>query len=226
MRVAILLPCLNEADALPAVLAGLAPAVRDGARVIVCDNGSTDGSREIARSLGANIATETRRGYGGAVLAGIAAITGDPPDVVVMMDADHSNYAEDLPALLGPILRGEAELVLGERMTLGDVRALTPQQRAGNALATALIRARTGRAYRDLGPFRAIRWEALRGLAMEDQTWGWNVEMQIKAVRRGLRVVEVPVRNRARIGESKISGTVSGVVRAGAKIVWACWRYG
>ena len=222
MRVAILLPCRDEARALPAVLGALRPA---GHRVVVCDNGSTDGSGDVARSLGAEVATEPARGYGGAVLAGIGLIRADPPDIVVIMDGDHSNYAEDVPALTGPIARGGADLVIGERLTLGDRAGLTAPQRVGNRLATALIRAQTGHRYADMGPFRAIRWASLVALEMEDRTWGWNVEMQIKAVKRGLKVVEVPVRNRVRIGDSKISGTLGGVARAGGKIIYACWKY-
>ncbi len=223
MRVAILMPCLDEARALPAVIAGLQGS---GARLVVSDNGSSDGSAGIARSLGAEVVNEPQRGYGGAVLAGMAHLRSDPPDIVVIMDADHSSFAEDLPALTGPILRGEADLVLGERLTLGERGSLTPPQRAGNAIATAYIRARSGQRFRDMGPFRAIRWTALEDLRMEDRTWGWNVEMHFKALHTGLRVIEVPVRYRPRIGVSKISGTVQGVARAGAKIVWACWKYG
>lgn len=234
MRTVLLMPCLDEARALPAVLAGLRAAMSEGLRVIVCDNGSTDGSPEIARSLGAEVVVEPVRGYGGAVLAGIRHLAGQAatlghaarPDIAVIMDADHSNYAEDLPALVGPILRGDADFVLGERLTRGERGALTAPQRAGNAVATRFIWARTGFSYRDMGPFRAIRWTSLEGLCMEDRTWGWNVEMQMKAALQGLRIMEVPVRNRTRIGVSKISGTLSGVTRAGAKILWACIKYG
>ncbi len=222
MRVAVLLPCLDEEAALPHVLAEI-PA---DCRVVLCDNGSTDRSVEIARAAGAEIARQPRRGYGGAVLAGMRLLAADPPDVVVVLDADHSTDLADLPALLAPIRDGTADMVLGERLTRGDRGSLTVQQRVGNRLATALIRARTGVGYRDMGPFRAIGWTALVSLEMEDPTWGWNVEMQMKAARRGLRVVEVPVVWRARVGTSKISGTVSGVVRAGSRILWACWRYG
>jgi glycosyltransferase involved in cell wall biosynthesis len=222
MRVAVLLPCRDEARALPAVLAGLLPGPH---RVVLCDNGSRDGSPELGRSLGAEVVFEPQRGYGGAVLAGIALLQADPPDIVVIMDADHSNYAEDLPALIGPIARGAADMVIGERLTLGAPGGLTPPQRVGNRLATGVIRLQTGHRYLDMGPFRAIRWQSLVALQMEDRTWGWNVEMQIKAVKRGLKVIEVPVRNRPRIGQSKISGTVSGVARAGAKIAYACWKY-
>lgn len=221
MRVAFLLPCLDEAAALPLVLAEL-PA---GARVVVCDNGSTDGSPALAAAAGATVVHEPARGYGGALLAGIAALRADPPEVVVILDADHSVYLDDLPALLAPLVAGEADLVVGDRTARAEPGSLTPPQRFGNALATRLIRWTTGHTWRDMGPFRAIRWDALERLEMEDRTWGWNVEMQMKAVQRGLRVREVPVGYRARVGQSKISGTVKGVARAGAKILYACWKY-
>ena len=222
MRVAVLLPCLNEEAALPAVLAELPP----GLRVVVCDNGSTDGSVAIARAAGAEVAREPTRGYGGACLAGLRLLAADPPDVVVIVDADHSVDLTELPLLLGPIKRGEADLVMGDRTVHAAPGAMTPPQRAGNEVATRLIALRTGHRYRDMGPFRAVRWASLASLGMEDRTWGWNVEMQMKAVRRGLRVLEVPVHTRPRIGQSKISGTVRGVARAGAKMLYACWRYG
>lgn len=221
MRVAVLIPVLDEAEALPAVLGELPP----GLRVVACDNGSTDGSPDVARAHGAEVVSEPRRGYGGALLAGIAHLRADPPDVVVILDGDHSCYAADLDALLGPI-RGGADLVIGERLTRGERGSLTPPQVAGNAVATRLIALRTGHRYRDMGPFRAIRWSALQRLGMRDRTWGWNVEMQMKAAKLGLRVLEVPVGYRPRIGTSKISGTVRGVVRAGGRILWACWAYG
>ena len=220
--VAILIPALNEAASLPTVLAGL-PA---GARVIVCDNGSTDGTPQIAAAAGAEVVHEPRRGYGSAILKGMEALRADPPAIVVIWDGDASVDPQDLDALLRPIRDGQADMVLGDRTTLADPGALTPQQRWGNALATRLIGWRSGRYFADMGPFRAIRWEALTALGMRDPTWGWNVEMQMKAARGGMRVVEVPVRCRVRIGESKISGTVRGAVRAGGRILQACWRYG
>jgi glycosyltransferase involved in cell wall biosynthesis len=221
VRTAILIPVLNEEQALPSVLAAL-PA---GSRVVVCDNGSTDRSVAIAEAAGATVAHAPDRGYGGAVQAGIRALAADPPDVVVILDGDHSADPADIAVLLAPVREGRADLVLGERLTLGDPDALTAQQRIGNRLATAIIAAQTGRRYRDMGPFRAIRWGALCDLGMTDPTWGWNVEMQLKALRIGLRVLEVPVRNRPRIGTSKISGTLEGVARAGGRILWACWKY-
>ncbi len=221
MRTAILIPVLDEEQALPVVLDELPRDVR----VVVCDNGSTDRSVEVARAHGAEVVSQPIRGYGGAVQAGILHLADDPPDVVVIMDGDHACWAEDLPVLLAPIRDGRADLVIGERLTLGDPTALTPPQRVGNRLASALVARQTGHRYRDFGPYRAIRWGALLDLGMVDPTWGWNVEMQLKALRSGVRVLEVPVRNRARIGTSKISGTLRGVARAGARILWACWRY-
>ncbi len=221
LRTALLIPVLDEELALPVVLGEL-PA---GYRVIVCDNGSTDRSVALARAAGAEVVSEPKRGYGGAVRAGIVHLKADPPDVVVVLDGDRSIWVEDLAVILAPIRDGRADLVLGERLTLGDPDSLTPPQRFGNQLATTIMAAQTGHRYRDMGPFRAIRWGALMDLNLVDATWGWNVEMQLKALRAGLRVLEVPVRYRARIGTSKISGTLSGVVRAGTKILWACWTY-
>lgn len=225
-----MMPCLDEAAALPAVIAGLRAGPEPDARVVVADNGSRDGSGALAAGLGCDVVVEPRRGYGGAVQAGIAHLAALPadaqPDILVILDADHAADAADLPALLGPIRAGRADLVIGERLTRGTRDGLTAPQRVGNRLVTTFIRARTGHRATDLGPFRAIRWSALRALGMEDPTWGWNVEMHLKALRAGLRVIEVPVANRARIGRSKISGTVQGVVRAGVRMVYACWRYG
>lgn len=221
MRTAVLIPVLNEEQALPFVLS----AIPREHRVVVCDNGSEDRSVDLALESGAEVVRWPTRGYGGAVLAGIQYLAANPPDCVVVLDGDHSFFLEDLPSLLRPIERNEADFVLGERITLAEQGALLPQQAFGNRLATRLMRLQTGHRYADMGPFRAIRYQSLLRLDMSDLTWGWNVEMQMRAVQRGLRIMEVPVRCRPRIGTSKISGTVSGVVRAGGKIVWACWKY-
>ena len=148
------------------------------------------------------------------------------PEYIVFLDGDHSDYPEEMPALLAPLLRGEADMVIGSR-ALGEreAGALLPQQRFGNWLATRLLRLRYGGQFTDLGPFRAIRTEALKALGMADKTYGWTVEMQIKAARQGLRTVEVPVRYRRRIGTSKVSGTVRGTLGAGYKILWTIYRY-
>lgn len=213
---AVLIPALNEEQAIAQVLAAIPPGLAQ--EVVVVDNGSTDRTAEVARSLGARVVGEPRRGYGQACLTGLAAL--GPVEIVVFLDGDFSDFPEDLPALLQPILRGEADLVIGSRV-LGEreAGALLPQQRLGNALATWLIRLLFGVRYTDLGPFRAIRTEALHRLGMQDRDYGWTVEMQVKAARAGLRLAEVPVRYRRRLGTSKISGTLRGTLRAGHKII-------
>lgn len=216
LRVGVIIPTRNEALALPSVLPAIPPWV---AEVIVVDNASTDGTPELARRLGARVVSEPRRGYGRACLAGIAALS-PHVDTVLFMDGDASDRPEDMLRLLAPIAAGEAELVIGAR-TLGvETGALTPQQRFGNALACLLIRLIWGVRYTDLGPFRAIRRTSLVQLGMRDETWGWTVEMQVRAARLGLLVQELPVGYRRRIGISKISGTLSGTIRAGWKILW------
>ena len=221
-RVAVVIPALNEEDALPGVLAAL-PAV---GRVVVVDTGSTDRTAEVAASLGAQVVNERKRGYGSAILAGMSALEEEPPDVLVILDADHADRPELLSRLAAPILAGDADLVLSDRSRTAAPGALTVPQRFGNRFATTLMWGVTGHRYADMGPFRAIRWTSLLALHMEDPTWGWNVEMQLKAVRRGLRIREIRVPYGARrAGQSKISGDLRGAARAGARIVWAVGRY-
>jgi len=216
MVVGLVIPARNEAAALRQVLTGIPRGLLR--EVIVVDNGSTDETAGVAARGGARVVREPVPGYGRACLAGIAAL--DPSvDVVAFMDADHSDDPDDLPALLGPIERREADLAIGSRTAQAQSGSLTPQQRFGNWLACALMQALLGARYTDLGPFRAIRREALEQLGMRDQAFGWTAEMQAKAALAGLRVVEVPVRYRPRIGRSKISGTLSGTVRAGLAII-------
>lgn len=222
MRIAVIIPALNEEQTLPLVLADLPVSTRR----IVADNGSTDRTAAVAAAAGAEVVVEPRRGYGSAVQAGLRALAADPPDIVVILDADHADDPRLLDRLVGPITRGEADLVLSDRTGTADPGALTLQQRWGNRLAVRLMQAATGRRYRDMGPFRAIGWGALQRLELVDPTWGWNVEMQMKAISRGLRVIEVAMPYRARAGgRSKISGSVRGTLRAGARIVWAVHRY-
>jgi glycosyltransferase involved in cell wall biosynthesis len=224
-RIAVLIPALNEEASLPYVLTDVPKDVVE--EVVVVDNGSSDRTAEIARAQGATVLSEPRRGYGSACLAGIEYLKARRPDVVVFLDADYSDYPDELPAVIQPILTDTYDFVLGSR-TQGQVEpgALLFQARFGNALATALIRWLYGFRYSDLGPFRAIRFPALLNLGMVDRTYGWNVEMQIKAVRQGLRIAEVPVRYRKRAGgESKVSGTLRGTLLAGYKILWTVFRY-
>jgi glycosyltransferase involved in cell wall biosynthesis len=221
----VVIPAFNEERSLPLVLGALPrPPVR---RVVVADNASTDGTARVARGGGAEVVPETRRGYGSACLAGLDHLrrTG-PPDIVVFVDADFSDHPEELPSLIAPILAGEADLVIGSRI-LGsrEPGALLPQARMGNFVACWMIRLLYGHRFTDLGPFRAVSWEALERMKMADTNFGWTAEMQVKAVRLGLRCTEVPVSYRLRVGVSKITGTVSGTIRAGYKILWTVLRY-
>ena len=219
--IAVVIPALDEEQAIGKVLRD----IPEGAsQVVVVDNGSRDRTAEVARGLGAEVVAEPRRGYGQACLTGIAQL--NRPDIVVFLDGDYSDYPEEMSALVTPLLTGEADMVIGSR-TLGqrEKGALLPQARFGNWLSTLLIRLLFGVSFTDLGPFRALRFDALQRLAMQDRDFGWTVEMQVKAARLGLRAVEVPVRYRRRIGTSKITGTLSGTLRAGHKILWTIFRY-
>ena len=217
-RVALLMPALDEQQALAQLLDEL-PRQRY-ARLVVVDNGSTDGTAAAARAGGAEVVHEPRRGYGQACLTGLKAL-GSDADVIVFMDADGSDVPAEAERVLEPILRGEADLVIGSRaLGRAEPGSMTWPQRWGNRLSVGLIRVLFGHRYTDLGPFRAIRRQSLERLGMRDTNFGWTAEMQVKAVKRGLRVQEVPVSYRRRVGRSKISGTVEGVVRAGTKIIW------
>ncbi len=231
--VALIIPALDEEQSIAATLDELGRAATPDrlaghvlAQVIVVDNGSADRTAEVAPRHGAEVVVEPRHGYGQACLAGLAAVR-PQIGIVAFMDADGSDDPADLARLLEPIDRGRADLVIGSRV-LGEREAasLTPQQRLGNRLATYLLRIFYGARYTDFGPFRAIRRDALERLAMRDTNFGWTVEMQLKALRAGLRVEEVAVRyRRRRGGKSKVSGSVRGSLLAGAKILWTILRY-
>lgn len=214
-KVSVVIPALNEERAIAKVLRDI-PAWVD--ETIVADNGSDDRTREIAQRNGAKVVCEPARGYGAACQTGLCAA--DDSDIIVFLDGDYSDYPQDMTLLIDPISAGDADLVIGSRVEASrETSALTPQQRFGNWLACALMRLFFGARYTDLGPFRAIRRDALDALKMQDRAYGWTVEMQIRAIRLGLNVREVPVRYRQRIGVSKISGTLTGSVRAGTTIL-------
>ena len=225
----VVIPALNEEASVPLVLGDLAPLREAGTvrRVVVADNGSTDATARVAREGGATVVEASRRGYGSACLAGLGWLReNDPPEVVVFLDADYSDHPEELPRVIAPILAGDADLVIGSRVVGERQRgALLPQARAGNVVACVLIRLLYRHRFTDLGPFRAVRWDALEEIAMEDPDFGWTAEMQVKALRHGLAVAEVPVSYRKRVGVSKITGTLSGTLRAGHKILWTVLRY-
>ena len=194
--------------------------------VIVVNNASTDATVRNAERAGAHVVTETRRGYGYACLRGIEEARKFAPDVIVFLDGDYSDHPDELALLLDPIRSGAADLVIGSRIA-GDHEpgAMLPQALIGNRIACVLMRWFWGARYTDLGPFRAIRTEALDALQMQDKTYGWTIEMQIKAARLGLRIAEVPVSYRRRVGVSKITGTVSGTVKASWKILATIFRF-
>jgi glycosyltransferase involved in cell wall biosynthesis len=229
------MPALDEVGAIGAVLEELlaalgelreAGAVGEG-RVVVVDNGSTDGTGDLARSLGVEVVREPRRGYGRACLTGLGQLAEGqrPGDLVVFLDADHSDYPEDLGAVLAPLLASEADLVIGSRVLGGaTMEALLPQAWFGNRLACLLLALLFGARHTDLGPFRALSAGALAHLAMGDEGFGWTIEMQLKARLARMRVTEVPVRYRARIGTSKITGTWRGTLGAAYKILG--WIFG
>ena len=224
-RVVVVIPAFNEAAAIGRVIGDLPKGLVH--TVIVVDNGSSDETADVARAAGAVVVSETLRGYGRACLAGIAHARTLDPDVLVFLDGDYSDHPDELARLLAPLERREADFVMGSRLRGKRERgALPPQAVVGGWLAGHLLHMLWGIRWTDLGPFRAIRFEALERLGMTDQTFGWTVEMQIKAVRDGLRCAEVPVSYRRRIGTSKITGTVTGTLKASAKILWTILWYG
>ncbi len=223
MNVSVIIPALNEEESIGKVIADIPKTCVE--EIIVVDNGSIDRTAEVARAAGARVVQEARKGYGYACLAGIAVL--NAPEIVVFLDGDYSDFPSEMPLLIQPILAGDAEMVIGSRIRgAREKGALLPQARFGNVLATFLIRLLFHVQYTDLGPFRAIRYEQLLAMDMQDKTFGWTVEMQVKAAKMGLRVCEVPVSYRKRIGQSKITGTVRGTILAGYKILTTIFRYG
>lgn len=229
MRIHVIIPAYNEERAIARVLEEIPEGI-GVEEVIVTDNASTDDTAAVARAAGATVVSQPKRGYGNACLKAMQYIaakpTEDQPDIVVFLDGDHSDYPAEMANLVLPLKKGTHDLVIGSR-TLGtrERGSMTPQQIFGNWLATRMIRYMYGIRFTDLGPFRAIRYSSLLAIDMQDKTYGWTVEMQVKAARQNLRCIEVPVNYRSRIGVSKVSGTVKGTILAGYKIITTIFKY-
>jgi glycosyltransferase involved in cell wall biosynthesis len=226
LNIVVIIPAFNEEDAIGKVIAEIPKEwVRE---IVVVDNRSTDQTALRATEAGATVVHEPRPAYGRACLRGMAYVQSlkIPPEIIVFLDGDHSDYPEELLTLVEPILERNYDMVIGSR-ALGQRErgSMTPQQVFGNWLATLLMRVLYGVHYTDLGPFRAIKWDKLLALDMQDTTYGWTVEMQAKAAKQRMKTTEVPVRYRKRIGFSKISGTVKGVILAGYKIMTTIFKY-
>ncbi|MBI2373294.1 MAG: glycosyltransferase [Deltaproteobacteria bacterium] len=231
VRIALVVPAWDEAGSIADVVRGFRAIERDGRPVldlvVVADNGSRDGTGELATAAGATVVREPTPGYGRACLSALDELRRlGPPEIVVFADGDGSNDPMDLIAVLSPIESGDVDFVVGARPRRMDEGSLTIPQRFGNVLACALMRGIHGGAFTDLGPFRAVRWATLERLRMQDPTYGWTVEMQLKVLKLGIRYREVDVRNHSRTrGRSKVSGTVKGVIGAGMKILSTVLRF-
>lgn len=224
-EIKVIIPAHNEANSIAKVIADIPSLVNE---VIVVSNCSTDDTLKNAQEAGATVLTENRKGYGYACLKGMEHIASQEvlPNIVVFLDGDYSDHPEELPLLIEPIQEEGIDMVIGSRVKdLREDGAMTPQQIFGNWLATFLMKLFFNARFTDLGPFRAIRYEKLLLLNMEDKTYGWTVEMQLKALKRGLSYKEIPVRYKKRIGESKVSGTLKGSVMAGIKILTWIFKY-
>ena len=222
----VIIPAFNEEESVSLVINDIPKdLVRD---IIVVNNNSSDRTAEVAKAAGAIVTDETNKGYGSACLKGIDRIKSNPvpPDIVVFLDADYSDYPQEMGALLEPIVKEDKDLVIGSR-ALGNKEngSMMPQQIFGNWLATFLIRVLYRVRFSDLGPFRAIKWSKLMDIGMVDKDFGWTVEMQVKAAKNNLTFAEIPVSYRKRIGVSKITGTIKGTVMAGYKIITTIFKY-
>lgn len=223
----VIIPAYNEEKSIGLVIRDIPKnLVRE---IIVCNNNSTDQTAAVARESGATVVDQPRKGYGSACLKGMAYIQAKPkneqPDILVFLDGDYSDHPEEMTQLVQPILEEGVDLVIGSR-ALGNMErgAMMPQQVFGNWLATTLIRLFYDYHFTDLGPFRAIRWDRLLEIDMEDPDFGWTVEMQVKAAKYKLKCTELPVQYRKRVGVSKVSGTIRGTILAGHKILWTIFK--
>lgn len=226
-NIQVIIPAFNEAESIPKVIGDIPKDLVT--EIIVVSNGSTDSTEVNAFQAGATVLREERKGYGFACLKGLAYIAqkapNDQPDIVVFLDGDYSDHPEEMPLLIRPILEDGIDMVIGSR-DLGERErgAMQPQQIFGNWLATRLIRLFYGVTFTDLGPFRAIRYDKLLEIDMQDTTFGWTVEMQVKAAKLQMACAEVAVNYRQRIGVSKVTGTLYGTVMAGYKILWTIFK--
>ncbi len=221
----VIIPAFNEADSIGHVISDIPESVNE---VVVVSNRSTDNTVENARAAGATVITEDRMGYGYACMKGVEYVSGQTktPDIIVFMDGDYADYPEELGKLVAPIVENNMDLVIGARVKeLREPGSMTVQQVFGNWLATFLMRLFFNSKFTDLGPFRAIKYPVLMDLKMEDRTYGWTVEMQLKALKKKLSYCQVPVRYKKRIGTSKVSGTVKGTIFAGVKILGWIFKY-
>lgn len=221
----VIIPAYNEENSIAQVINDLPKEkIRE---IIVCNNNSSDRTHEVATNAGATVLLASKQGYGSACLKGMEYIAAKsiPPDIIVFIDGDYSDYPEQLPLLIKPILEEDMELVIGSR-ALGNLEkgSMTPQQIFGNWLATTLIKRIYGYNFTDLGPFRAVKYDSLLKINMEDPDFGWTVEMQVKAAKLGMNCKEIAVNYRQRIGVSKISGTIKGTILAGHKILWTIFK--
>lgn len=224
-KIRVIIPAYNEQDSIGKVVKGIPAYVEE---VVVVNNNSADMTGAVAESAGATVLSELRSGYGYACLNGMEymAAKNEPTDIIVFLDGDYSDYPEDLDALVKPILLDNIDFVVGTRVrTLREKGSMTAQQVLGNWLATFLMKVIYKSRFTDLGPFRAIKYDKLLQLQMEDKTYGWTVEMQLKVLKQKMSYVEVPVRYRNRIGVSKVSGTLKGTILAGIKIIGWIFKY-
>ncbi|MFI5323420.1 MAG: glycosyltransferase family 2 protein [Thermodesulfobacteriota bacterium] len=227
-RIFVIIPALNEEASIGKVIADIPRELVS--EILVVDNGSTDRTAENAARAGSIVLREERRGYGYACMKGIdhalSKPGGERPDILVFLDGDYSDHPEEMGTLVKPIIEGDCDMVIGSRARGSRERgALLPQAQFGNALATTLIKWLYGVKFTDLGPFRAVRFDKLIGLCMSEMTYGWTVEMQIKAAKKGLSCREVPVSYRKRIGVSKVTGTLQGTVKAGFMILLNIFKH-
>jgi len=221
----VIIPAYNEQDSIANVITEIPSVVSE---IIVVSNNSTDNTVSVAENAGATVLTETQKGYGYACLKGMEYIASqnEKPDIIVFLDGDYSDYPEELTKIIAPILTNDIDLVIGARVPeLREKDSVTPQQIFGNWLACFLMKLFFKATFTDLGPFRAIKYNKLLALNMTDKTYGWTVEMQLKALKQQFSYVEVPVRYKKRIGVSKVSGTIKGAIFAGVKILTWIFKY-